>query len=431
MKRILLIVIFVFLSAPAIAATFYISQGSGDDSYTSVQAQSSSTPWKCHPWMAGATGNSDSYTVQAGDTFYFKKGDTWGSAELPLTVPTGAPNNVTLTVTDWGTGTYAIFDAESTDSTCITGPYSSGTGLNMTFSYLKMQGATGSWCFDWQLKNDFTVENCYFDNCGFASDRDVIFQNNYVNFNSHATGQNNGVAVYIWDGYLGSDVIGNEILGSCYAGIKVKESGNLVEFNYIHDVDCDNGSNNQLGILFRDTSSSIIRYNIIDMHLSPEQSTLMAGMSAWNAGGSNKIYNNTIVGNGYGYGVQSTELTGDNYRNNIVFDFGTAFRGENGNAQFNDIYSCSTQCDGFTCSNNITSDPKFADETFDGVDDFQIQSDSPMINAGTPYDDYSDTDYWGNDIVGNPDIGAHEYTAGETPASPAITGVSLTGVIKN
>jgi hypothetical protein len=54
----------------------------------------------------------------------------------------------------------------------------------------------------------------------------------------------------------------------------------------------------------------------------------------------------------------------------------------------------------------IAANPKYDNPA---TDDYDIQSDSPCINAGV--DVGLTTDYEGNPIVGNPDIGAYEYTA--------------------
>ena len=104
-----ILIAFFILCSPAFGATYYIDFTAGDDSRTSVQAQSTSTPWKHCRGMSGATGNAASYSVQAGDTFVFKGGETWPEASLPLDIPTSgsdlSSNAITYTADEtWYTG---------------------------------------------------------------------------------------------------------------------------------------------------------------------------------------------------------------------------------------------------------------------------------------------------------------------------------------
>jgi hypothetical protein len=62
--------------------SYYISKSLGNDSNTTTQAQSKSTPWQHVPGMA----SGPSYTPQAGDEFILYGGDTWGNTDLPLQI---------------------------------------------------------------------------------------------------------------------------------------------------------------------------------------------------------------------------------------------------------------------------------------------------------------------------------------------------------
>lgn len=89
----------------AFASTFYIDFDGGSDSYTSTQAQSKATPWKYCPGMGNATGNSASYSVQAGDIFIFKGGVQWDITST-WTLSSGTSGNIITYTVDptWYTG---------------------------------------------------------------------------------------------------------------------------------------------------------------------------------------------------------------------------------------------------------------------------------------------------------------------------------------
>jgi hypothetical protein len=77
------------------AATFYIDFTAGDDTRSSTLAQSKATPWKHCKGMGGATSDAAAYSVQAGDIFVFKGGETWPAASMSLTLPaSGTAGNI-------------------------------------------------------------------------------------------------------------------------------------------------------------------------------------------------------------------------------------------------------------------------------------------------------------------------------------------------
>ncbi len=72
MRKLLLPILFLHLAVVVNAATYYFSSQSGDDSRTSDEAQSSSTPWKTIDKL-----NLIMPTLEAGDQVLFKRGESF------------------------------------------------------------------------------------------------------------------------------------------------------------------------------------------------------------------------------------------------------------------------------------------------------------------------------------------------------------------
>src|SRR5215831_10855701 len=86
--QLLLLITFIIFSEKGSATTYYFSTTDGDDSRTSAQAQSSSTPWKTITKL-----NSFFSSLQPGDQVLFKRGDVFygsiiatksGTSSLPF-----------------------------------------------------------------------------------------------------------------------------------------------------------------------------------------------------------------------------------------------------------------------------------------------------------------------------------------------------------
>jgi hypothetical protein len=83
MRKFVQLSLFTFLACmSANATTYYVSKSLGNDSNTSTQAQSKSTPWQHVPGMA----SGPSHTPIAGDAFILYGGDTWGTSDLNLEI---------------------------------------------------------------------------------------------------------------------------------------------------------------------------------------------------------------------------------------------------------------------------------------------------------------------------------------------------------
>jgi hypothetical protein len=140
------------------------------------------------------------------------------------------------------------------------------------------------------------------------------------------------------------------------------------------------------------------------------------------------IYNNTVYGNNIGNGGfadmnVSGSCTGWTIKNNIFSNTNRICFNTTLPVSFGGVHSnnCYYRASGTVINNNgttydlahvtdfeataIAADPKFDSIV---LDDYDIQSDSPCINAGVNVG--LTEDYEHNPIVGLPDIGAYEYT---------------------
>ena len=127
MKKIVLLLTLVITIVSAQARTFYFSSSTGNDSYTTTQAQNSLTPWKTLAKIQFYT-TSGRVLFQPGDTLAFKRGDVFANgnnayvsvfwwnvpnnasqSNLPqyFTAPSGAPGNP-IVITNYGNPTLPL-----------------------------------------------------------------------------------------------------------------------------------------------------------------------------------------------------------------------------------------------------------------------------------------------------------------------------------
>jgi hypothetical protein len=107
MKKLVLLFTLIVTMFTAQARKFYWSS-TGNDSYTSTQAQNQATPWQTLRKLTSmATGTNGSITFRAGDTLCFKRGDIfygnpndsycaayyWNDGGTYFTAPSGVPGN--------------------------------------------------------------------------------------------------------------------------------------------------------------------------------------------------------------------------------------------------------------------------------------------------------------------------------------------------
>src|SRR4028118_1971995 len=93
-------ILFVFFLCSAQAATYYFSSVSGDDSRTSAQAQSSSTPWKSLSKL-----NAFFASLQPGDFVLFNRGETFHGS---ITVNKSGTSSAPITIGAYGEGSMPV-----------------------------------------------------------------------------------------------------------------------------------------------------------------------------------------------------------------------------------------------------------------------------------------------------------------------------------
>lgn len=238
MRKLLFIVLFFPLLANA--RKFYFSSSLGNDSYDTIQAQNSATPWKTLRKLQQQVVNGVN-TFTAGDTIAFKRGDffdngynsyasmTWcnyGTHDTYFTAPSGTqsapivftnygdvnlplPNFVHPNASYYPAGTSKhVFQIEGVNWIVIDGlqfndtrfPYAdkrnpaySQSGILLGHwiqsSSSSVLGACSNPDNRWRFVNNCVVKNCNFSNMGFGlgelSGTNILIDNNtFTNFKS-------------------------------------------------------------------------------------------------------------------------------------------------------------------------------------------------------------------------------------------------------
>jgi hypothetical protein len=162
------------------AATYYVDSVTGDDTRTSIQAQSQGTPWAHMPGMSGCISNCNSYAVQSGDIFILKGGSVWTFASTTADLITIGQSGITIQGGQrldipWGTG-YPILDGAGTTGS------RSGVIMNNKSNIIidgieilntELSPSGGSGIFFYGTTVNFEIKNCYLKNTGDQSIRGV------------------------------------------------------------------------------------------------------------------------------------------------------------------------------------------------------------------------------------------------------------------
>jgi hypothetical protein len=123
MKKLVLLLTLLFTVAFANARKFYFSSSTGNDSYTTTQAQNQATPWATLRKLTQMTTNTNGTTVfRAGDSICFKRGDVFANGmangycsaywwnvqgDAYFTAPSGTPGNP-IVITNYGDPTLPL-----------------------------------------------------------------------------------------------------------------------------------------------------------------------------------------------------------------------------------------------------------------------------------------------------------------------------------
>lgn len=195
----------------------------------------------------------------------------------------------------------------------------------------------------------------------------------------------------------------------------------IYQYNYSHD--------NEGGFMLMcqdESLDSIVRYNISQND--------KAGIFSPSGKASGVVHNNTIY---IGSGLNTTpfRFTGTGnvvMTNNIFYNLGTS---KNVTWQSSVTYSnnCYYGYNNYPTDNNkITSNPNFVNPGSGGiglntVSGYQLQANSPCIDAGKALLNNGGKDYWGNSLYygNNADIGAHEYPAGPIFSDPKLSNLIM------
>ncbi|HNX65706.1 MAG TPA: SwmB domain-containing protein [Bacteroidales bacterium] len=209
--------------------------------------------------------------------------------------------------------------------------------------------------------------------------------------------------------YHSDDIIEKNTINYCTYGISyVPRSGNTIKNNRIsYNVikNAPSGAYMIQGGMGPTTSTyrNIYIYNNV-FHGKP-----LYGLSLFGTWHNLNFKNNIFTGATYYWGaLRETRSDSVFITNNILYN----------NSNSNEFY-VETAPTNYTNSNNIVSDPLFANVT---TGDFTLQSSSPAIDAGT--DVGLTDDILSNNLVNSPDIGAYEYNS-STPATPRYVSSSV------
>src|SRR5215217_6713433 len=103
MKTLLLVTLVVLFATTSKATNYYFSSVTGDDSRTSTQAKSSSTPWKTLSKL-----NSFFSSLQSGDSVLLKRGETFYGS---ITINKSGTSTLPIVIGAYGTGSRPVISS--------------------------------------------------------------------------------------------------------------------------------------------------------------------------------------------------------------------------------------------------------------------------------------------------------------------------------
>lgn len=369
----------------------YISSSGSDTN----NGTSKATPWAHVPGMPNCTSVCNSYSVQPGDQFILKGGESWLTASLPVSW-NGSGNSSNRVVVGgldqtWFTGaswTRPVFDCQATE--CGGAVVTVGSAAHyVTFDSIEIKNLkqiTGSVKGMQTLSDNTTFSNNYihaWSRSAGAADSGRSFGFAANTSNGEAVVANSLVIGNIVDGsdalnqdmFGGSDdaqQVSNNVFRFVCNGIRGDHSivsGNLVE----NVVNCFSGDHSNLIFVFGpfNGSTSLWMYNNVVRNLTASAQGSEVFWMNGNAGCASctsYAYNNVIYNNGGGGSGRGIDIGGHpgntygtyNIFNNTIETTGGACmgNGEGGprsttNIRNNHCISSSTLCDGAgtTCNN--------------------------------------------------------------------------------
>lgn len=250
-----------------------------------------------------------------------------------------------------------------------------------------------------------------------------LIEHNVATYTNARSGKNN---IAIWCGVSDNCVIQfneaayTQVREGDGEGFDIDYGGenNILQYNYSHD----NEGGFVLVTSIHDVinKNAIIRYNISQN--DRQKIFRIVGRSTTGA----QIYNNTVY-IGPHLNTKITETDGYEgpvgealFANNLIINHGTGHYWHTSGATFrnNCYYATKTREGEPDDSFKISDDPLVVSEGsggmgIDSVTGYQLQANSPCIDAGIAIDGNGGRDYFGNAVPynGRPDIGAHEFTA--------------------
>lgn len=408
MKSIVCLLV-LLVSSPAFATTYYVNSATGDDSNPGTEA----APFKTFGHVAGLT-------LNPGDTVCFARGTTYPEYYFEFTQSGTAAQPITIT--SYGSGSLPVFSNSLTDQGQHTYYVVRLTGSNIVLNAIATTDCTEAGIFI--MGNNNVVENCEAYNTGYGiciTGQNSRVTSNYIH-DLHMVQNTPGgdddygaIGINIANGTNGADIGWNRIERCIaqsddygYDGGAFEFYGNISNVQVHHNI-CD-GNNGVFEVGGGAISNVVIYYNQMNdngvfggFHFTGKFAATVSNF---------RIENNTVVDTASdptydmfwfdaspGSGAISVTNNIFHYQGFSHFATGDWFT-----HQYNLYYSPDgTPLNITPGSTEIVADPKFVNL---GAANFQLQSSSPAINAGTNLG-YT-YDRLANPIVNTPDLGAFE-----------------------
>jgi len=391
-----------------VALASFVKTSTGNTYYVATTGSDSSSGSLSSPFRTIAKGIS---TLRGGDTLYIRGGiyaealawPTGGTQAAPMTISRYQSEVVTIRPPS---GNGLIKNGQTSTAAWITFDGLVVDGVNAGTGFVNGLGI----CCHETGPSHITFQNGEIKNfygngveifAEFITIRNTKIHDNALNGDY---GPPHGLYIACHDGCLFER---NEVYNHGFFGFHVYDSGqsnvsnNIIRYNSVHhnglkgSTPISPGGAHNAGILVSSGSNNQVYNNIVYSNGTGANSLYGGGIRVAYGCNNCTVYNNTVYGNN-GVGIQVySDSTGVVVRNNITT---------------NNVYTAiDNQGSGTIMSNNMTTDPKFIDQS---SSNFRLQSGSAAIDNGFDLLSSGIT----TDLVGvsRPqgsgfDIGAYEY----------------------